>query len=170
MPTASHIHVRQMEIGDFAFVRDLAAKQPNFTVPPPYVLWLLLKVKDAVCLVADHSTEGPLGYLLAVPIEAPSKALHVWQLAASETGLRERATLVLLTHGSKIAQRLRIKAISFSTVPGSPAFRLIRRYALRFLSTTPETVSLIPSLVSPNEREYRLELVFRPERPSEARG
>ena len=158
MSAASHIHVRQMEVGDFAFVRELAAKQPTFTVPPPYVLWLLLKVKDAVCLVAEHSTEGLLAYLLAVPIEAPSKALHVWQLAASEGGQRRHATVKLLTRFRTIAKQRRIRTITFSTTPGSSALRLIRMYTVKVFSATPTAISKIPPLVSPNEGEYRFEL------------
>src|SRR5258706_12065916 len=119
MPSTSHIHVRQMEVGDFGFIRDLAAKQHNFTVPPPYVLWLLLKIKEAVCLVAEHSNEGLLGYLLAVPIEAPSKALHVWQFATSEAGQRRNVAVPLITEFRTIAQRLRIRKIAFSSIPGS---------------------------------------------------
>jgi hypothetical protein len=159
MPAISHIHVRQMEIGDFDFVRELAAMQPNFTVPAPYVLWLLLRIRDAVCLVADHSSEGPLAYLLAVPIEGPGNALYLWQLAASETGQKRNAIETLLGEGYKIAQKLHIDTLSFSAVPNSPAFRLIRRYALRFLSRTPEATTAIPQLVCPNEKEYRLLLV-----------
>ena len=147
-----------MEVGDFGFIRDLAARQANFTVPPPYVLWLLLRIKDTVCLVAEHNNDGPVAYVLAVPIEAPSKALYVWQLATSEAGQRRRATLNLLTHFIKIAKGMRIRKIAFSAIPGSPAFRMIRRYAVNVFSTTPEAISTIPSLISLNEREYHCEL------------
>jgi hypothetical protein len=162
MPAKSHVHVRQMEVGDFAFVQTLAAKQANFTVPPLYVLWLLLRVKDAVCLVAEQSSGGPLAYLLAVPIDAPSRALHVWQLATSDSGQRKGATLVLLSEFGEIAERLRIRTISFSTIPGSPAFRLIRRYTAKVFSATPKAISTIPSLLGQNEEEYRFKLAPRP--------
>ena len=158
MPPASHIHVRQLEVGDFAFVRALAAKQPNFTVPPPYVLWLLLRIKDAICLVAEHSTEGLLAYLLAVPVEAPAKTLYVWQLAASQAGQRRNATLALLTEFRRITQQFRIRTLAFSTIPGSPAFRVIRRYASKVFAAIPEPISMIPALVCPNESEYRFKL------------
>lgn len=147
-----------MEVGDFSFVRELAAKQPNFTVPPPYVLWLLLKIKDAVCLVAEHGTEGLLAYLLALPLEGPAKALYVWQLAATDTGQRRNAASVLLTDFRDIAQRLRVRTIAFSSIPDSPAFRVIRRYAVKIFSATPEAISMIPPLVCPNEKEYQFDL------------
>jgi len=68
VPTGhSHIHVRLLEIGDFQFVRNLASKQPNFTVPSTYLLWLLLRIDGAICLVSEHSTKGPLAYLVALP-------------------------------------------------------------------------------------------------------
>lgn len=157
IPTTSHVHVRQLEVGDFSFVRALAARQPTFTVPPPYVLWLLLRIKDAICLVAEHSSEGQLAYLLAVPIEAPSKALYVWQLATSQAGQRRNATLALLVEFRRITQKMRICTIVFSTVPGSPAFRMIRRYALKVFAATPEPTSTIPALVCPNESEYQFQ-------------
>ena len=158
MSAASHIHVRQLEIGDFDFVRALAAQQPNFTVPPPYVLWLMIRIKDAVCIVAEHSTDGLLAYLLAVPIEGPNRALFVWQLAASTEGQRRNAILAILTAGRRIARKLQIAAIVFSTIPSSPALRLIRRYTRKVFSAVPEPTSTIPSLVCQHEKEYRLEL------------
>jgi hypothetical protein len=160
MPTPSHIHVRQMEVGDFDFVRELAAKQPNFTVPQPYVLWLLLRIKDAVCLVAEHNSEGLLAYLLAVPIDAPSKALYVWQLAASERGERLHTSMTLLRELYGIVQRLRIGSIAFSAVPGSAAYRAIRRHVWKLSTATPEVTGPMPTLVSKNETEYRVQLSF----------
>src|SRR4051812_39896152 len=96
MSNPSHIHVRQLEIGDFAFVRDLASRQPNFTVPPPYVLWLLLQIKGAISLIAEDSIEGPLAYLLAVPVENSTNSLYVWQLAGLQQRQKKSAALALL--------------------------------------------------------------------------
>jgi hypothetical protein len=170
MRTTSHIHVRQLEVGDFDFVRDLAARQPNFTVPPPYVLWLLLKIKDAICLVAEDSTEGLLAYVLAVPIEAPARALYVWQLAASQAGQRTNATLTLLTEFREIAHQLRVKRVAFSTIPDSPTFRAIRRYAAEVFCATPQPTSIVPSVVCPNESEYEFELTESPRQIPEYRS
>jgi hypothetical protein len=160
IPATSHVHVRQLEVGDFSFVRELAARQPNFTVPPPYVLWLLLRIKDAVCLVAERGTEGPLAYLLAVPMEAPSKAMYVWQLAATDRGGRLHAPMVLLHQLYGIARQLRISAIGFSAVPGSAEYRAIRQCVWEISATKPETVGVLPTLVSQNEIEYRVQLTY----------
>ena len=161
MAASSHIHVRPLEIGDFNFVRDLAAKQPNFTVPPPYVLWLLLRIKDAICLVAEDSSEGLLAYLLAVPIEAPEKALHVWQFAASNRGARLSASSALLGEFYKIGRRLGIRTVAFSSVPHSAEYRAIRQAIWTISQAKPESVGVVPRSVSRTQTEYRVHL--RPE-------
>jgi len=158
MPSGPHIHVRQLEIGDFEFVRELAAKQANFTVPPPYVLWLLLRIKDAVCLVAEHSSDGPLAYLLAVPVEAPSKALFVWQLAVSKSDAHSQAMTALVSEIHLISRRLRISTVAFSAVPGSPQYRAIRQCIRRIAATSPEARAVLPLVVSRNETEYQVRL------------
>lgn len=161
MPVASHIHIRQLEVGDFGFVRELAAKQPTFTVPPPYVLWLLLKIKDAVCLVAEHSSNGLIAYLLSVPVEGPAKTLYVWQLATCEKGTRTDATVALLVEFRRIARELHIRRIAFSSTPASSRFRAIRRHVANVFSVTPEPISSVPSLVCPNEQEFQFDLILR---------
>lgn len=160
MPAASHMHVRQMEIGDFEFVCDLAAKQSNFTVPPPYVLWLFLRIKDAVCLVVELSGEEPLGYLLAVPIEAPDKALHVWQLAVTPRGARSRAASTLVEAFYSIARKLKVRTIAFSSVAGSAEYRAIRRAIWKVFVAKPQLVGIVPRTVSRTQTEYRIQLSF----------
>ena len=103
--TSSHIHIRRLEVSDFAFVRGLASEQPNFTIPPPYVLWLLLKIRRNVCLIAEDDRVGPVAYLLAVPVQ-PSNSLYVWQLAASEKGKRGGAVLQLLRELQRITRTM----------------------------------------------------------------
>ncbi len=159
MPTASRIRVRRLEVADFSFVRDLAAKQPNFTIPPPYVLWLLLKIKGDVCLVAEHDMDGPVAYLLAVPIDTPADSLYVWQLAASQQSRRhDKPVFDLLLELHRTCRRLRIRSVIFSATPGSAAFRTIRRYLWKILSIRPEVTSVLPGIVAPNETEYRVEV------------
>ncbi len=114
---SSHINVRRLEFGDFAFVRSLAAEQPNFTIPPPYVLWLLLKIRKNVCLVAEDQRVGPLAYLLAIPDEPPG-SLYVWQLAASANGKRLGATPHLLLELRRINRDMRIHRTSCMLVRG----------------------------------------------------
>jgi len=151
-----HIHVRSLEIGDFAFVQNLASKQPNFTVPPAYVLWLMLRVKGSICLIAESSKDGPLAYLVAVPVEGPEKSIFVWQLASQQSPLREKSTLALLTEFRSLLKTLDVRAVMFSSFPNSAAFRAIRRYALRVFSSVPKATN--PVAVDVKESEFLLNL------------
>lgn len=158
MPDASHIHVRSLELADFTFVRDLASKQPNFTVPPSYVLWLLSRVKGAICLVAEQSDLGPVGYLLAGPIEATKESLFVWQLATTENPSREQTSLVLLGSLKDIAATKAVQTIAFSARPRSAAYRLISQYTNKLVANTPRLMFALPSIVALDESEYRIDL------------
>src|ERR1700722_19266339 len=92
MRASKWIHVRPLKVSDFGFVRRLASRKANFTVPPPYVLWLLKQTNPRSCMVAEHVKFGPVAYLLSVPVGKPrSSVLYIWQLAASATGKRTGA-------------------------------------------------------------------------------
>jgi hypothetical protein len=158
MPNTSHIHVRPLEISDFNFVRELASSQPNFTVPPVYVLWLMLKIKGGISLVAEHNRDGLLGYLIAVPIEGPADSMFVWQLAASKGSRRTKATLALLTQFREIIEDLSIRNIFFSTVPSSGVFRALRSYARKVFSSVPDALNPLPPAVNAKESEFLLNL------------
>ena len=158
MSNPSHIHVRRLEIGDFNFVRELASRQPGFTVPPVYVLWLMLKVKGAVSLVAEHSSDGLLGYLIAVPLEGPSNSMFIWQLAVSKGPRRPKATMALLTEFRRMMKRLSIRNIFFSSVPHSAVLRVIRGYARRVFSSEPNALNSLPPGVNSEESEFLLNL------------
>lgn len=152
------MHVRQLEIGDFGFLQNLASKQLNFTIPPSYVLWLFMRIEGAVCLVAEQPQEGLLAYLLAVPIEGPEKSLFVWQLAASAGKAQGEAIHLILTTLRDLAMRNGVKAIAFSMRPRSAAYRLVSRYTRELIARTPRLSSALPSVVSRDESEYRIEL------------
>jgi len=156
MTTASHIHVRPLEIADFPFVRDLASKQPNFTVPPVYVLWLMVRIKGAICLIAENTRAIPLAYLLAVPIEGPGTSLFIWQVATSKGRERDKATWAILTEFRKLVIDLAVDRVEFSSIPNSAAYRLIRRYARKLASLVPEKLHHLPLAVSDTESEFRL--------------
>ena len=158
MPKTSHIHVRPLEIGDFTFVRELASKQQSFTVPPAYVLWLIMRIKGAVCLIAEHVDYGQLGYLLAVPLEGPKKSLFVWQLAALERGLGEGATLALLTALRDFACGEHVRSIAFSLRPRSATYRLIARYTDKLVANIPRLTSALPLAIALDESEYQIDL------------
>ena len=158
MPNTSHIHVRPLEIGDFNFVRELASKQKNFTIPPLYVLWLVVRIKGAACFVAENSDRGRAGYLLAVPIEGPEESLFVWQLAALPGGEQEKTTLTLLVALREFAKDRHIRAIAFSMEPRSAAYRLISRYTHKLTASSPRLTSVLPPIVAAAESEYRVDL------------
>jgi len=145
-----------MKVADFPFVRKIAAEHPSFTIPPLYVLWLLLKVRKSVCLITELNGVGPVGYLIAVPVE-PAGSLFVWQLAVTNPVPKDTAVLSLLEELRNAARRMRVRRISFSTLPKSAAYRSVRRYARVFGVGLTESEAL-PSLVAPNEREYWVEL------------
>jgi hypothetical protein len=158
MPYTSHIHIRPLEIGDFDFVRELASKQPSFTIPPVYVLWLVLKIKGAISLVAEHNRDGLLGYLIAVPIEGPVDSMFVWQFAVSKGSRRLKATMALLTEFRTIIEERSIRNIFFSTEPRSPVFRTLRSYARKVFSSVPDVLNSLPPAVSAKESEFLLNL------------
>jgi hypothetical protein len=158
MPDTSHIHVRPLEIGDFDFVRKLASIQPNFTIPPVYVLWLMLRIKGGICLIAEHSEQGSLAYLLAVPVEGPGNSIFIWQVGGTTGRQGTKATRALLTEFRETVFARGIDTISFSSLPNSAVFRLIRRYAWDLAALIPKTVSALPSAVSDKESEFLLNL------------
>jgi hypothetical protein len=158
MPNHSHIHIRRLEISDFGFVQDLAAKQRNFTIPPTYVLWLLMRIKDAACFIAEKPRQGLLAYLLAVPSEGPGKSLFVWQLAALPGRPGAKASLSILSALRDFATRTRVRTVGFSVQPRSATYRLISRYSRELASQTPCLTSVLPSLIAKNESEYRIDL------------
>lgn len=147
-----------LEIGDFDFVQNLASKQLNFTIPPNYVLWLLMRIEGAVCLVVEQPQGGLLAYLLAVPIEAPEKSLFVWQLAASAGKAQGEAIHHILTTLRDISMKTGIKTIAFSMRPRSAAYRLVSRYTRELIARTPKLSSALPFVVSKDESEYRIEI------------
>jgi hypothetical protein len=155
--TLSALRVRRLQIDDFSFVRDLASRQPNFTIPPPYVLWLLLKIRNSVALIAELEGTGPIGYLLAVPVGQP-KTLYVWQLATSRADKHGDGTVLLLAKLRNIASRRNTSSLMFSTMPGSAIYRAIRRNALRIFGAVPELRKPLPAMIAPHESEYCVRL------------
>src|SRR5437016_10449082 len=130
MQASKWIRVRPLKASDFKFIRRLASKQANFTVPPLYILWLLKQTNSRSCMVAEHAKLGPVAYLLSLIVSTPrGKILYVWQLAASKKGLQAGATNVLLLALRAFIHRVRVQRVFFTSIPDSPHFRAIRRYA-----------------------------------------
>ncbi len=154
------IRIRPLEVPDFRFVRRLAAKQTNFTIPPLFVLWLLKQTNARSCIVAEHVKLGPVAYLLSLPVSAPrGKVLYVWQLAVSASGRRTGAINVLLLALRTLVRRMRVQSLLFTAVPDSPEFRAIRRYAYTLSADMPRSHQVLPSIVSRNEREFILKVM-----------
>jgi hypothetical protein len=159
MRNSKWIRVRPLKISDFRFIRRLASKQPNFTSPPHYVLWLLKETNPRSCFVVEHARLGPVAYLLSLPVnKSPVKALYVWQLAASASGRRTGAIHLLLLALRTLVRRMRVKLIVFSAIPHSPDFRAIRRYAYTLFGDAPRSHQKLPSAVSRNEFEFMLKV------------
>jgi hypothetical protein len=158
MTNVSHIHVRPLELADFDFVQALASKQPNFTVPPVYVLWLMLRIKGAICLAAEHNDKGLTGYLLAVPVEGSQASIFVWQLAASNQ-MTQKSVLAILAEFRKKIIESHIETVLFSGVPDSPRFRAIRQYSWQIFEVMPHEANILPSLVAIDESEFVVNLL-----------
>jgi len=155
MRASKWIRVRPLEVSDFKFVRRLASKQPNFTIPPRYVLWLLKQTNARSCLVAEHAKNGPVAYLLSLLVSTPrGKALYIWQLAASKTGFHAGAIHALLLALRALVRRERVRRVFFTAIPESPELRAFRRYAYVLSGAVPRSQQLLPTSVSRNEREF----------------
>lgn len=149
------IRTRRLEVSDFEFVRRLASKQPHFTQPPKYVLWMLSQAHPESCLIAEHIKLGPMAYLLAMPFGSPrQRSLYIWQAASTVRGHRSGAMHVLLLAFRKLTKRIGARAVIFTTVSGSPQHRMIRRYAYSLSGRPPRISRPLPRAVSPNEHEF----------------
>ena len=155
MPASKYIRIRPLKVSDFAFIRRLASKKTNFTVPPPYVLWLLKQTNSPSCMVAEHAKHGPVGYLLAILVGTQKgKVLYVWQLATSKNGLSAGAIHDLLLALRSFMRRTQVQKIFFTAVPKSPELRAIRRYAYSLFGAALRAQQIVPSSISRGEREF----------------
>jgi hypothetical protein len=155
MKTSKWIRVRSVRASDFGFVRRLASKQDNFTVPPLYVLWLLSRTNSRCCFVVEHIKFGPVGYLLSIPVSEPRKqSLYVWQLAATRRGVHMGAIDAVLLALRTFVRRAGVRKLLFTVDPQSPQLRAIRRYAYSLSARGIRPGSTLPKSVTRNEREY----------------
>jgi hypothetical protein len=149
------IRVRPLRVSDFKFVRRLASKQRNFTVPPLYILWLLTRMNARSCMVAEYDKVGPLAYLVSFLVNSPrGKVLYVWQMAASKAGLQLGAIDLLLLKLRAFMRQSHIQRVFFTADPKSSEFRAIRRYAYALFDSVPRSQQILPTLVSRNERQF----------------
>jgi hypothetical protein len=149
------VRIRPMQVDDFRFVQNLASKQFRFTRPPSYILWMLTRTNSRSCMVAEDVKLGPVGYLLSLPVnKARKKTLYVWQLAASARGRHNGAIHLLLLALRNMVHKMQTRFIIFSSVPGSPQFRAIRRQARTLFGSAPRPRRILPSGISPREHEF----------------
>jgi hypothetical protein len=159
MQTSKSIRVRPLRIADFGFIRRLASRQKHFTVPPPYVLWLLRQTNSRTCMIVEHAKLGPVAYLLSILVCDRVKTLYVWQLAASKRGVRIGAVDVALIELRALVREIGIRKVLFTIDPASPSFRAIRRYAYSLFGSRLTIGKYFPSSISRNEREYIVKVV-----------
>lgn len=161
MRASKWIYVRPLKVSDFGFIRRLASKKTNFTVPPPYVLWLLKQTNSPSCMVAEHAKLGPVGYLLSLLVGTPrGNVLYVWQLAASKSGLSEGGIHELLLALRSFMRRKRVQRVFFTAVPQSPELRAIRRYAYSLFGTALRSQQILPASVSRGEHEFMVRVKY----------
>lgn len=155
MQSRKWIRVRPIKVSDFAFIRRVASKQTYFTVPPLFVLWLLKRTNSRNCIVAEHSTFGPVAYLLSILVsERRQKVLYIWQLAASTRGVCTGAIDETLLALRVFVRRTGVKRLFLTVDPASPEYRAIRRYAYSLSAKGIRPKQYLPRAVSRSEREY----------------
>jgi hypothetical protein len=151
------VRVRPIKTSDFDFIRDLASRSAGYTVPTPYVLWMLTTFQREFCAVANARGYGNLGYLLVSPVGVRSDRVFVWQLACTFRGQRLRAPDALAEHLKRTARKYGVRRICFTSRPNSPQGRFVRSLAERVFHVQPALGKRLPGQIS-GESEYTLTL------------
>lgn len=114
------VTIRSLHRDDFPFVQQLAGRQPSFTTPSPYLIWMFGEVEHDACFVATCNNR-PVGYVLGQI--TPTGTLWVWQLAVERHAPAQT--------GRRLVERLREVCLGYSlkrlTFTMSP--RLAERWA-----------------------------------------
>jgi hypothetical protein len=159
MHTSRRLRARPLAVSDFAFIRRLASTNGNFTIPPPYVLWLLKRTNHDSCIVVEHPRFGPVAYVLSIlAFEPRESVLYVWQLAASKRGTKCGAIDVALLALRAFVRRSRVKRVVFTMDPKSYEFRAVRRYVYALSGARVGSGPFLPPGISRHEREYVVRL------------
>src|SRR5437660_11968394 len=80
------VRVRAISLADFKFIRRLSATIQGYTVPPPYILWMLMRFQGDLCLIVEDGSQEPLGYMLAMSAGIASSEIFIWQFATNYRG------------------------------------------------------------------------------------
>jgi len=151
------VRVRPIKASDCNFIRDLASRSAGYTVPTPYVLWMLSTFQREFCAVANARGYGNLGYLLVLPVGVRTDVVFVWQLACTFRGQRLRAPDALAAHLKRTARKYGVRRICFTSRPNSPQGRFVRSLAERVFHVQPALGKSLPGQIS-GESEYTLTL------------
>jgi hypothetical protein len=157
MPSSKLIRARPLKVTDFAFIRRVASRQGDFTVPPLYVLWLLKRTNRGSCIVVEHPNFGPIAYLLSIQTDR-DRVLYVWQLAASKRGVQTGAIQIALVALRRFVRRVGVQKLLFTMNPNSPEFRAVRRFVYSLFGARVGRGRLLPGCISRHEREYAVRL------------
>jgi hypothetical protein len=152
--TNATLLVRPIRRSDFTFIRELSKRIEGYTVPPPYVLWMLRRFQGELCLIVEGPTHKPLGYMLATSGGIRSSEMFIWQLAATFEGRRLRVSVKLASHVRKLVKKHSIQRITFTAVPDSGATRSIASLANQVFGRTLTAGSRLPKSVAASEREF----------------
>jgi hypothetical protein len=150
------ILVRQIRLSDFQFIRGLSSTIAGYTVPPPYILWMLTRFQGELCLLAEDASREPLGYMLATSAGIGSTEIFIWQLATNFRGRRLRAGTALASHVRRLVKKHGIERITFTAVPDSVGTISIASLAKQMFGRTPKMGASLPGRISSTEREFHL--------------
>lgn len=139
---------------DFDFIGTLASQVRGYTVPTPYVLWVLTRFHAGWSAVA-RAGQTRLGYLLAFPVN--SSTVFVWQLACTEEGRHLHAPDALAAYLADMMAERKYKRIAFTSVPNTATERALRALARRIFKGPIHKRARLPTEASEGEWEYVLE-------------
>ena len=120
----------------------IAASAKGFTIPSPYMVWMLSISNGQLSRVLRTSANGLEGYLLAVMCE-DKKHAFVWQFAISPAGSMNKidASNILVEDFIKQAIAHGITGIYFTSQP----------HKIRYFNTTLEQQGCTPAQAFPAE-------------------
>jgi|SRR5208337_5326047 len=148
------LSVRPATALDAEFICKLASSVEGYTVPTPYVLWMLTRFHKDWSAVAEEGRKQ-LGYMLAFP--ASDATVFVWQFACTFRGQRLHAPDALASHLKRMTAEGGFRQIIFTTVPQSAAERAVRSIVRRVFKASIQKITGLPEQVPGEEWEYVLE-------------
>jgi hypothetical protein len=143
---------------DLDFIQALASRTHGYTLPAPYVLWLLIRYHSEHSALVEEAGGKPLGYMLAMRVDLAPPAVFVWQFACTFSGQRLKAPDALASHLKKTVKRNGIDQIIFTAPPNTPQEHSVKNLCQRIFAISPRRRERLPRRISDNEFEYILKL------------